>query len=159
MNISSALLAGFIATVVLTTLVAGSQELRLTRLSLPFILGTIFTQDRDLAKVIGIGIHFINGWWIALIYAAVFASLGMASWWLGAGMGLVQAFFVLTVVMWVLPGLHPRMASEQRGPAPTRQLEPPGFLALNYGRRTPVVVVIGHVVYGAILGILYHLPG
>jgi len=34
----------------------------------------------------------------------------------------------------MLPGLHLRMASEQRGPEPTRQLEPPGFLALNYAR-------------------------
>src|SRR5205085_12177348 len=115
-----------IGTLVLTTLMAGSQELRLTRLSLPYILGTIFTRDRDMAKVIGIGVHFVNGWLISLIYAAVFDSLGMATWWLGAAMGLVQAAFFLTVIMWLLPGLHPRMASEQRGPSPTRQLEPPG---------------------------------
>jgi hypothetical protein len=31
-------------------------------------------------------------------------------------------------------------------------LEPPGFLILNYGRRTPLVTVIGHVLYGAIVG-------
>ncbi|HEY3117502.1 MAG TPA: hypothetical protein VGK54_12235, partial [Chloroflexota bacterium] len=75
----------------------------------------------------------------------------------GVGMGLIHAAFVLTVIMWLLPGLHPRMASEQRGPTPTRQLEPPGFLALNYGRRTPLSVVIAHVLYGAILGVFYHL--
>jgi len=156
-NVTSALLAGFVGTVVLTTLMAGSQELRLTRLSLPFILGTIFTNDRDVAKVIGFGVHFVNGWWISFIYAAVFESLGIVAWWLGALMGFIQAAFVLTVVMWVLPGLHPRMASEQRGPTPTRQLEPPGFLALNYGRRTPISVLIAHVLYGAILGVFYHL--
>ena len=38
----------------------------------------------------------------------------------------------------LIPGLHPRMASEYQGPTPTRQLEPPGFLALNYGRPTPI---------------------
>ncbi|HEY3116495.1 MAG TPA: hypothetical protein VGK54_07130, partial [Chloroflexota bacterium] len=137
MNVTSTLLSGFIATVVLTTLMAGTQELRFTRLNIPFILGAIFTKDRDLAKVLGIVLHFINGWWISFIYAAVFESLGLATWWLGGGMGLVHAAFVLTVIMWLLPGLHPRIASEQRGPTPTRQLEPPGFLALNYGRRTP----------------------
>ena len=47
------------------------------------------------------------------------------------------------------------MASEQRGPTPTRLLEPPGFLALHYGRRTPVIVLAGHAVYGAILGGFY----
>jgi len=52
---------------------------------------------------------------------------------------------------------HPRMATEQRGPEPTRQLEPPGFLAMNYGRRTPVSVIIAHLVYGAVLGAFYRL--
>jgi hypothetical protein len=52
-----------------------------------------------------------------------------------------------------LPALHPRMANEQRGPTPTRQLEPPGFLALNYGYRTPLSVVLAHVLYGAVLGL------
>jgi hypothetical protein len=49
------------------------------------------------------------------------------------------------------------MASEQRGPEPTRQLEPPGFLALNYGRRTPLSVILAHLVYGTILGAFYRL--
>jgi hypothetical protein len=31
-------------------------------------------------------------------------------------------------------------------------LEPPGFLILNHGASTPVVTVVVHVVYGAIVG-------
>jgi hypothetical protein len=31
-------------------------------------------------------------------------------------------------------------------------LEPPGVLSLNYGIQTPVVALIAHVAYGAILG-------
>jgi len=57
-----------------------------------------------------------------------------------------------------MPGLHPRMASEQQGPTVMRQLEPPGFLALNYGLPTPVSVLLAHVVFGAILGAFYALP-
>jgi hypothetical protein len=64
---------------------------------------------------------------------------------------------VLTAALPTLPGLHPRMASEQRGPTPTRQLEPPGFLALNYGRRTPLSVVLAHLLYGGILGAFYRV--
>jgi hypothetical protein len=51
--------------------------------------------------------------------------------------------------------LHPRMASERQGPTPTRQLEPPGFLALNYGKRTPISVVLAHLLYGGLLGAFY----
>jgi hypothetical protein len=81
----------------------------------------------------------------------------LAAWWLGLGIGLVHGLFVLLAIMPMLPGLHPRMASEQRGPEPTRQLEPPGFLALNYGRRTPLSVILAHLVYGTILGAFYRL--
>jgi hypothetical protein len=39
----------------------------------------------------------------------------------------------------------------------TRVLEPPGFLAPNYGRRTPMIALLVHVVYGAIVGAFCHL--
>jgi len=148
---------GFAGTVVLTTLLAGSQALRLTRINIPFMLGTMVTPDRDRAKVVGFGMHLVNGWLFATIYAVAFQSWRRATWWLGALIGLVHALFVLTVGRPMLPGLHPRMASEQRGPTPTQQLEPPGFLALNYGRRTPLSVVVAHLVYGGILGAFYRV--
>jgi hypothetical protein len=60
--------------------------------------------------------------------------------------------------MWLMPGLHPRMASEQHGPTVMRQLEPPGFLALNYGYPTPLSVMVAHLAFGAILGLFYSMP-
>ena len=157
MDWGSALLWGFVATVFLTGIMAGSQGAHLTRMSLPYMLGTIFTHDRDRAKLVGMLVHFVNGWIFALIYVAAFEAWGRAEWWIGAGIGLVQAAFVLTAGMSFLPGMHPRMAGETRGPTPTRQLEPPGFLASNYGSRTPIVIVIAHLAYGAILGAFYAL--
>jgi hypothetical protein len=146
-----------VGTVVLTSVLAGSQALGLTRINLPFMLGTMVTSDRDRAKLIGFGMHLVNGWLFAGVYAAAFRSWRRATWWLGALIGLVHALFVLLVGMPMLPSLHPRMASEQYGPTPTRQLEPPGVLGLNYGRRTPISVVLAHLLYGAILGAFYRL--
>jgi uncharacterized membrane protein YagU involved in acid resistance len=157
MNKGGIALWGFVGTIVLTTLLAGCQALGLTRINLPFMLGTMLTANRDRAKVIGFGMHLINGWLFATLYAAAFRSWQQATWWLGALIGLVHALFVLSAALPALPGLHPRMASEQRGPTPTRQLEPPGFLALNYGRRTPFSVALAHLVYGGILGAFYRV--
>ncbi len=151
----SVLLWGFVATVFLTGIMSGSQGAHLTRMSIPYMLGTIFSTDRDRARLIGMLVHFANGWAFALLYAAAFEAWDRATWWLGAGIGLVQAAFVLTAAMSILPGMHPRMAGETSGPTPTRQLEPPGFLALNYGVRTPIVIVLAHLAYGAILGTFY----
>ena len=157
MNKRSVVQWGFVGTVVLTSLMAGSQGLGLTRMNLPFMLGTIFTPNRDRAKLVGFGVHFVNGWLFAAIYAAAFESWRRATWWLGAGIGVVHAVFVLVAAMPILPGIHPRMATEQRGPTPTKQLEPPGFLELNYGRRTPLSMLLAHIVYGGILGAFYRL--
>lgn len=155
MNWASWLLWGFVGTLVLTTLMAGSQGMRLTRMNLPYMLGTIFTPNRDRAKLIGFGVHVIMGWLFSLLYIAAFHAWGRATWWMGAAVGFVHAAFVLTAGMRLLPGMHPRMASEQQGPTVMRQLEPPGFLALNYGYQTPLSVLIAHLAFGIILGAFY----
>lgn len=157
MNLSSILLWGFAATVVLSTLMAGSQRLGYTRMSIPFLLGTMVTPNRDRAMLLGLLVHMVNGWLFALLYALAFESWHHATWWLGAGIGLVHGLFVLTVGMPIIPAMHPRMVSEYFGPTPNRQLQPPGFLALHYGRRTPIVTLVSHLVYGAILGAFYQL--
>jgi hypothetical protein len=152
---SSWLLWGFAATVLLTALMEGSQGLRLTRMSLPYLLGTMFTPDRDRARLYGVGVHLVNGWLFSLVYVAAFHVSGWYTAWFGALVGLVHGAFVLVVGMPALPGLHPRMASEHQGPTVVRGLEPPGFLARNYGGRTPVSVLVAHVLFGAVLGFCY----
>ena len=155
MNLPSILLWGFAATVVLTALTIAAQSLGLTRIDIPFILGTIFTADRDRAKFIGLVVHLINGWVFALVYALFFENVHMVTWWFGALIGVMQGVIVVVAFLPLLPGIHPRMVSDFRGPEPTRLLEPPGFLATNYGRMTPVVTIIAHAIYGAILGTFY----
>jgi hypothetical protein len=157
MNLASVLLWGFVATVVLTTMLSASEGLGFSRMSIAHMLGTMFTPDRNRAGAVGFAVHLVNGWLFSLVYALIFESWHRATWWLGAGVGLVHGLAVLAVLMPLLPGLHPRMASERSGPEPTRGLEPPGFLALNYGRGTPIVTLVAHVAYGAILGGFYRL--
>jgi hypothetical protein len=146
------LLWGFVGTVVLTTVMSGAQGLGLSRMSIPFVLGTMITPNRDRAPLIGFLIHLVNGWLFAFLYAFAFESWNRAGWWLGAGIGLGHGLAVVVALLPLLPGLHPRMASEHRGPEPTRALEPRGFLGLNYGHRTRLIALLAYVMYGAILG-------
>lgn len=155
MNVAGALFWGFVATVVLTTILSAGDGLGLSRMSIPFLLGTMLTPDRDRAPLVGFAVHLVDGWLFAFLYAFAFESWREATWWIGAISGLVHAVVVLVIGMPLLPAVHPRMASEHRGPEPTRALEPPGFLALNYGRSTPAITVLAHVVYGVILGGFY----
>jgi uncharacterized membrane protein YagU involved in acid resistance len=143
---------GFVATVVLTVIMVAAQLVGLSRMDIPMMLGTMFVESPDLARVIGFLVHLINGQAFALLYAAAFALIGSATWWLGALFGLVHGFAALTVIIPYLPGIHPRMASARSGPDVQATLEPPGPLALNYGTQTPVFTLIAHVVYGTLLG-------
>ncbi len=155
MSVGDVLLWGFAATIVLTTLMSAGHAAGVSRMSIPFMLGTMFTADRDRAPAVGFLAHLMMGWLFAVLYALVFESLGRSSWWLGGAIGLVHGLAVLVAVMPILPGLHPRMAGEHQGPDPTRALEPPGFMALHYGRSTPLLALMAHLVYGMILGAFY----
>jgi hypothetical protein len=144
---------GLVATAGLTAVMIGAQLAGRTRLDLPLMLGTTVAADPDRARVAGFAVHLAVGQFFALFYAAGFAVLDRSDWWLGAIFGLAHAAIALTVLVPLLPGIHPRMASERAGPNSTAGLEPPGLLALHYGAATPSVTVAAHVVYGAVLGL------
>lgn len=152
-DLSRVLLWGFAATVVMTVILYGSQMAGLSRLSLPFLVGTCLSTDRDRATVLGFVMYLLGGWAFAFIYAALFATMGGASWQFGAIVGLVHGLFLLVVVLPVLPHFHFRMTSEYDGPDGTTWLEPPGALGLNYGYRTPFTTLLAQTAYGVVLGL------
>ena len=154
MTVWAALVGGFAGTLVLTTTLAAVSHLRLTRMDIPFMLGTAFTHDRTRARVVGYALHFVAGLVFALIYFAVFTALGRAGWQLGMLFGLVHALFAGTALVNVLlPAVHPRMGTPDTAANSSPLLESPGFMLLNYGRATPVVSVVAHLAYGAIVGL------
>ena len=147
-------LFGLLATAVLSSVMISAQLAGWTRLDLPLLLGTVVTEDPDRARIAGFFAHLAIGEGFALGYAAAFALLGEATWWLGALLGLVHVAVALTILVPLLAGIHPRMATERSGPASGALLEPPGLFALNYGVQTPAVAVAAHVAYGVALGLL-----
>jgi hypothetical protein len=153
MSVWGALAGGFVGTLALTTILRAASELRLTRVDLPFLLGTVFTADRGRAKALGYLLHFAAGLLFALVYYAIFLAIGRSGWWLGAIFGLAHALFSSTaLVNLLLPLVHPRMGTPMTGANETALLEPPGFLMRNYGTRTPIVTILAHIVYGALVG-------
>jgi hypothetical protein len=146
-------LTGLGATAVLTALLAGAQGLGLTRMSLPYLLGMIFTPDRDRAKGIGVLVHLVNGWIFSAVYLAAFAVAHGPSVALGCAIGLVHGVFVAGAVLPAMPAFHPRIARPHAGPTAERRLEPPGLFGRNYGWSTGAVLVASHVVFGALLAL------
>jgi hypothetical protein len=141
-----------------STVVAGgvrlAQELGWTRMDIPFLLGTIFTENRRAAAVIGYVAHLVNGLVFALLYAAVFAATGLTTWWFGIALGAVQALFIGgTMAPLLLPAIHPRMGTSWTDASESPLLEPPGFLLFNYGASTMAITFVLQLVFGAIVGL------
>jgi uncharacterized membrane protein YagU involved in acid resistance len=143
---------GLVAILAMTSILEMSRGLGFSRLSLPFLIGTLFTSHRRRAIVIGFIVYTIGGWLFAFFYFVLFASVRLYTWWFGALAGLVHGILLLACALPLLPYVHPRMASEYHAANAIRQLEPPGFLAMNYGYHTPLSTLIGQVIYGATLG-------
>jgi hypothetical protein len=137
----------------LTTMLAAGSQLRLTRMDIPFLLGTALTDDRTRAKVFGHALHLTAGLAFALVYYAGFVVLGHAGWALGLLFGLAHGLFAgTTLVNVLLPAVHPRMGTPSSAADSSPLLESPGFLLLNYGRATPTLTILAHLAYGAIVG-------
>jgi ABC-type amino acid transport system permease subunit len=148
-----AFVGGLVGTIVLTTVLRAASELGLTRMDLPFLLGTAVTADRVRAKAAGYALHFVFGLVFALAYYAVFTVIDESGILLGALLGLIHALFAGSALVSVLlPVVHPRMGTGFDAVGSSPLLEPPGFMLLNYGRATPLVTVITHIIYGAIVG-------
>lgn len=143
---------GIAATVTLTAIMVGAQLAGLSRMDIPLMLGTMFTERPDRARFVGFLVHVVNGQIFALGYAAAFSLLGRAEWWIGGLFGLWHGMAALVVLVPLASGVHPRMATDRSGPELHAVLEPPGLLALNYGRETPIVTLLAHVTFGVILG-------
>jgi hypothetical protein len=153
--IGSSIAAGFAATLVMTTIMRAASELGLTRMDLALLLGTAVSENRLRARALGYVFHFVLGIVFAFAYAAFFAVVGHAGAWLGALLGTLQTVFTGTVLINVLlPLVHPRIGTPETAANDIALVEPPGFLMLNYGRRTFFVLLAAHLAYGAIVGVI-----
>jgi hypothetical protein len=159
-SVWGAIAGGFVGTLVLTTALRAANELNVTRMDLPFLLGTAFSTDRTRAKALGYLLHFVAGLAFALVYYLIFLAIDESGWWLGAVFGLGHGLFAGTaLVSTLLPLVHPRMGTPSTAAPSVALLEPPGFLMLNYGLRTPLVSLAAHVAYGTVVGGFVALAG
>jgi hypothetical protein len=151
--IAGALVGGLVGTVVLTSGSFLAQHLGWTRMDIPLLLGTIFSQERSRASAIGYALHFANGLVFALVYGLVFEATGRAGWAFGLLLGAAHGAFAGGGLLNVLlPAVHPRMGKPWTDARSAPVLESPGFLLSNYGRGTLVATFVLHLAYGAIVG-------
>ncbi|HEX9402155.1 MAG TPA: hypothetical protein VF912_18765 [Anaeromyxobacter sp.] len=139
---TAALAGGAAATAAITVLSAASRALGLMTLDFGRTLGTTVRPDRRSTRALGWIMHGANGVLFALGYRALFRAARVAPD-AQSGVILGAAHFAAAIAgLAVAPYVHPR--PRQAGLRPLRPTA--------YGPMTIPGMLVGHVVYGAIVG-------
>lgn len=147
MNIIGAIVAGLVGTAVISMLMAMGPRMGMPKMAIWEMLGTMFSKEANLA--LGWIIHFMMGVIFAIIYAALWAAgIGSATWLNGAIFGAVH-FVVAGLAMGGMPMMH---AGIKAG-----TVKAPGILMLNVGVMGLMGALIGHIVYGLVVALVYGL--
>lgn len=165
-DLLAALVAGLAGTIAMTLMMQGATTLGMTSMpSMTLIQGLMVTDDIDTAKRIGIVTHVLvmGTMMFGIGYAALFTLLDDASVLTGALVGLGHGI-VAGLAMAMMGSMHPRMQApsitQPQGDVLTvtggqATLVEPGVFARNYGPLTPIGLVMGHVVFGLVVALVY----
>jgi hypothetical protein len=138
--------AGFVAGVLAASVFWLFRALGLTRFSATGQLGCLVYDDprlpmtETLGFLLFLGVHATL---IAAIYAGLLRMGGGAGWGRGMAIGAVHGVLVAATLPWL--ARVNRCVRMGRIPAP-------GRLGLEWGRATPVALLVGFAVYGGVFG-------
>lgn len=159
-----ALVAGLLGTLVMSAMMQGATAVGMTRMpSMTLLQGSMFTGDRRTASRIGIVTHVLMMGTIVfgLAYAAVFVAFDATGYVAGLVVGIMHGV-VAGLAMAMMGSMHPRMVPATAGSdravteeAAEIRIVEPGLFAKNYGRMTPVGLLVGHALYGLVVGAVY----
>lgn len=145
---AGAIVWGIVATFAFWLVGLAGNKSGMTRMDLLDLLGSMFTEPHTgKSRAMGFVIHHMNGalLGIAWVYGALLVSVS-ANWVSGLAWGLILWVLAL-LLMSSIGGIHPAIRKGQE--------EDPGNAAMNFGRMTPMGSLMGHIVYGLVLGFLY----
>jgi hypothetical protein len=143
-------LAGAVATLLLSALLFLGPVFGLPFVDIPHLMGGLFTGDADAAFWLGFWIFFLGGWIIFPVFFSLFWPMLPGDNEVKFTHGLVKGL-VWGGILWILSGvLLPVLGwlSQLEG------LKNPGFFALGEGVLGVVGVLLGHLAYGAALGLI-----
>ncbi len=144
-NFGRAMLAGLIATIIMSIVQAMAPVMGLPRMDIAAMVASMFGGS----LVVGWIVHLMMG---TILWAAVYAyivepRLGGAPWVRGLTSGFLLAVFVLIIGFPLVGAMFSSLTPR------------PGFLGMGMGGAMGTMgVIVGHLVYGLVLGAIYGYP-
>jgi hypothetical protein len=143
-------LAGAVATLLLSALLFLGPVFGIPFVGIPHLVGGLFTEDAAAAFWLGFWIFFLGGWIVFPVFFALFWPMLPGENEVTFTHGLVKGL-VWGGILWILSGvLLPVLGwlNQLEG------LESPGLFALGAGVLAALGVLLGHLAYGAALGLV-----
>jgi hypothetical protein len=160
-QILPAIVAGFAGGVVMTLMMNMAKAAGMTEMDMAVMQGSMVTGDRGKAKAIGMFTHLVmmSAVVFGTIYALLFNAFGIAegdAWWVGAAFGAVHGV-IAGIAFAMMPAMHPRMGDSSPSDVAEQglRLRAPGVFGKNYGAMTAPGMLMAHVLYGLVVGLVY----
>ncbi|MDF1521818.1 MAG: hypothetical protein P1P87_03240, partial [Trueperaceae bacterium] len=137
MNVSAALLAGVLGTVVMTMLMLMAPRMGMPKMDMTGMLGTMVVPPGGAAQALGAAMHVMMGAVLAIVYALLWSwGLGSPNWAGGVALGLAHGV-VAAVMMPAITRMHPRKPESEGG------------------AMAVVGILMGHLVFGLVVAWTY----
>ena len=148
MNVVGAIVAGLVGTVIISMVMMMGPKMGMPKMAIWEMLGSMFSPDGNVA--LGWVMHLMMGIIFGIVYADLWAvGIGSATATSGALFGLVH-WLMVGVMMGAIPMLH---AGIKAGSVST-----PGVFMLNSGGMMAFMGgLIGHVIFGVVVALVYGL--
>ena len=139
------LIGGFFATAAMTMLMYAAPMMGMPKMDIATLLGSMFLSSPTPAFLVGMAIHLMMG---TLLFPVIYHFTLQPVSGTGRSQGIVLGTILWAVanlmVMPMMGAVHPLVKS---GMMPA-----PGLLMLNLGILAPMGSLMGHLLYGVVLG-------
>ncbi len=152
-SVGWALLAGAIGAMAMLPVIYGGRAMGMTTMDLLRTLGSMMQPKGSDAVVYGIGlmVHLMMGAAFGLVHAGLLHAFDPSSSGAAVGLGIligaVHGIIVTVMMPMMLTMGHPLVKDGT--------IADPGTAMMGFGKMTPMGMVVGHVVYGLVLGAIY----
>ena len=139
MDIVAAIVAGLVGTAVMTALMYIAPSMGMPKMDILNMLGTMFVEPDDNAMLLGAVAHFMMGVIFAIIYVLLWTTVGIgtAGWLWGLIFGVVHGLVAIVAIPIMVGNMHPRPPEMEQGPLMMMGL------------------ILGHAVFGIVVGLVY----
>ncbi|GIK57426.1 MAG: hypothetical protein HND44_13005 [Chloroflexi bacterium] len=148
MNILGAIIAGVVGTIVITMVMAMAPKMGMPKMDIVGMLGSMFSPESN--RTLGMAMHLMMGVVFAILYALAWnTGLGTVSLLWGAVFGAIH-WLIAGAMMGGMGMMH---AGIKAGAMPN----PGVFMLHNGGMMAFMGGLMGHVIFGLVVALVYGL--